>query len=583
MTKFKYQWFTLGDLNAFFALFLDNVVNLLILAQILIFGFKFPADVVYYKMIPGIALGVMVGDLTYTYMAFRLAKKTQKHVTAMPLGIDTPSTIGIAVAILGPVFLMNKASMGEARAADFAWQIGMAVMIVMALVKFITSFFGDIIQKFVPTAALLGSIAGIGLAFLSAEHFIDTMKEPISGLISLGLILFIFIAHYKLPFKIPGAAAAVILGAIAFYIVSAVGLLDPAAKEFAPPAKMQAAFPIFSLGALNIKTATGFLTIAIPFGFLTIIGGINVTESARLAGDDYRTRDILLTEAGATFAAGMFGGVSQSAPYIGHSAYKKMGARAGYTLLTALAIAIGGWFGLIPVLVEIIPKPAVAPILIFVGFEITALAYQMSPLRHAMGVTFALVPSILFFGYLKIKDTIYNVSEAVKSFNGKRDQAFNTFNPEPVIQQAYATLKTIGANNPDLAGAISTIVGGAMTSTGPVAGLVPLFISGQFPYLEALANGFIVTAMIWGAAVTFIIDKQMLKAMLTLMLGGLLSLFGIIHSATRNSEIYIPWLHPNIDQMHMIPYKFALAYAIVGIMLFGVSLISEKPEQEAGY
>src|SRR5690349_15009329 len=99
----RYHWATLGDLNAFFGLMLDNVTNLVFLAGILIFTYGFPADVIYNKMFPGTALGVLVGDLIYTWMAFRLAKKTgNPNVTAMPLGLDAPSTIGIAFAVLGP-------------------------------------------------------------------------------------------------------------------------------------------------------------------------------------------------------------------------------------------------------------------------------------------------------------------------------------------------------------------------------------------------------------------------------------------------------------------------------------------------
>ena len=39
-------------------------------------------------MFPGTALGVMIGDLAYNRLAFRLARATGRDdVTAMPLGI----------------------------------------------------------------------------------------------------------------------------------------------------------------------------------------------------------------------------------------------------------------------------------------------------------------------------------------------------------------------------------------------------------------------------------------------------------------------------------------------------------------
>ncbi len=76
--NFKYRWFAVGDLNAFFALMLDNMLNLVVLASILA-GFGFPRDVLLYKMIPGTPLGVLVGDLAYTWLAMRLAKAQGRH------------------------------------------------------------------------------------------------------------------------------------------------------------------------------------------------------------------------------------------------------------------------------------------------------------------------------------------------------------------------------------------------------------------------------------------------------------------------------------------------------------------------
>ena len=54
-------------------------------------------------MIPGTALGVVAGDLVYTWLAFRLARRSgRSDVTAMPLGLDTPSTIAVGTLILLP-------------------------------------------------------------------------------------------------------------------------------------------------------------------------------------------------------------------------------------------------------------------------------------------------------------------------------------------------------------------------------------------------------------------------------------------------------------------------------------------------
>src|SRR5262249_40077248 len=152
----------------------------------------------------------------------------------------------------------------------------------------------------------------------------------------------------------------------------------------APKAELHLALPTPTLGFLSgLGPALQYLPIAIPFGLLTVVGGINVTESARVAGDDYDTREILLTEAIATLIAGVCGGGGQSKPYIGQPAYKGMGARAGYTLLTGVFIGLGGMLGYVSFIVEAIPRAVLAPILIFVALDIMSQSFLACPPRHA--------------------------------------------------------------------------------------------------------------------------------------------------------------------------------------------------------
>ena len=70
------KWFVPGDLNGFFGLVVDNLSILGFIAAALIGIFQFPAEVVFTRMFPGTALGVLVGNLIYTWMAHRLAAKT---------------------------------------------------------------------------------------------------------------------------------------------------------------------------------------------------------------------------------------------------------------------------------------------------------------------------------------------------------------------------------------------------------------------------------------------------------------------------------------------------------------------------
>ena len=219
---FKYEWFTMGDINGFFGLMFDNITVLSIMASIMIFAFGFPAEIVYTKMFPGTAFGVLFGDIIYTIMAFRLAKRTNNAtVTAMPLGLDTPSSIGIALAVLGPAFLGFKANgMPEHEAAMMTWYLGMATMVLIGVFKFVFSFIGGWLQKIIPQAGLLGSLAGIGLALIGFIPLIEVFKMPIVGLIALGLIMYTLVAGIKLPRNFPGVFGAVVIGTVLYYILA---------------------------------------------------------------------------------------------------------------------------------------------------------------------------------------------------------------------------------------------------------------------------------------------------------------------------------------------------------------------------
>src|SRR3546814_4315859 len=101
----KLRWFVPGDLNGFFGLVVDNLSILGFIAAALVGIFAMPADVVFQRMFPGTELGVLVGNLIYTVMARQLAAKTSRDdATAMPLGLDAPTSIGMTLLLLVRAF-----------------------------------------------------------------------------------------------------------------------------------------------------------------------------------------------------------------------------------------------------------------------------------------------------------------------------------------------------------------------------------------------------------------------------------------------------------------------------------------------
>src|SRR5271165_1635305 len=148
--------------------------------------------------------------------------------------------------------------------------------------------------------------------------------------------------------------------------------------------------------------ALSYLPVAIPLALATVVGGIDCTESAASVGDDYPTGQIIAAEGFATLVGGLFGGVIQSTPYIGHPAYKAMGARSAYTLATALFVGAAGILGFFDWIFFIIPKAVIFPILIFIGLEITAQSFHATSVRHYAAVALACVPALAYLALITI-------------------------------------------------------------------------------------------------------------------------------------------------------------------------------------
>jgi AGZA family xanthine/uracil permease-like MFS transporter len=245
-----------------------------------------------------------------------------------------------------------------------------------------------------------------------------------------------------------------------------------------------------------------------------------------VAGDDYRTRDILLVEALATILAGVCGGVAQSTPYIGHSAYKRMGARTGYALLTGLFIGLGGVCGYVPFFVELIPRAVLAPILVFVGLDIMVQSFQAVPRRHFWAVAFAFFPTLARM--LAIK--------------------FGT--PEIVPPARFQEL--LGAAGKSLPEMLVTV---------------------------GLGNGFILTAMLWGGFLAELIDHRLRRTAAYLFLLAALAFFGIVHSALPDGAMYLPW--ELAGWARAMAFQFALGYAVLGLGVLGLSWFNGRLETEA--
>jgi len=513
----RLPWIVATDLNGFFGLVVDNLSILGVIAVSLTGFFGVPAEVVFTRMFPGTALGVLVGNVLSTLLARKLALRSGKaDVTAMPLGLDAPTSIGMALLVLGPSFTVFKGQgLDDTAAAMASWQLGMAALVVMGALKLALAFVGDFIPRLLPRAALLGAIGGAALALLGFLQLVETLRQPVVGFTTLGLLLYVLIAKGRLPVRLPGVLVVFVTGVVLYY---ALGLSGLGAPGFAVPAatNMQFILPWPGLGFIDGLAYTGpYLSLLLPFGLLIVVGGINVSESARAAGDDYRTRDVLLMDATATLISGVCGGVAQTTAYIGQPAYKQMGARHGYTLLAGCFIGIGGMLGLVAGLVQWLPVAVLAPIIVYVGVSITVQAFHATERTHAPAVALAFLPALAYLMAIKLPGWL----------------------PAEQLARLQAD---VSHGLPELA------------------------------VIFTLGNGFIMTSMLWASTLVMLIEQRLRRAAALLLLAAALTAFGIIHSVHPQGGIYLPWHLQGLGAS--IAWQFTAAYVVLAAVLAALSL-----------
>jgi len=517
----RYRWATPGDLNAFFGLCIDNLAGLVLTVSLLAAVFGYPAEFALGHLVPGTAVGVVVGDLLFTWMAFRLARRTGRtDVTAMPLGLDTPSTFGMVFFVLGPAYRAAlDGGLAEEAAARHAWHVGMCIIVASGFFKLACAFVAGPVRRLVPRAGLLGSLAAIALALITFLPVLKIVASPLVGLVALGIVLATLTARLPFPGRIPGALAALGIGWLMHVLGGLAGWIPPADGHAAIDAAA-ALWPTEWLRALQFEwlaawsDAVRYLPIAIPFALGTVVGGIDCTESAAAAGDEYHTGRIIAVEGLATVIAGACGGVIQTTPYIGHPAYKAMGGRAAYTLATAVFIGLAGLTGSFAWLYQAIPEPAILPVLVFIGLEITAQSFHATPERHYPAVAVACIPALA----------------------------------------ALVKIQTDG------------LVAAGAKPAGPLA--IDLFS------VRILAAGFIVTSLVWAGLLAALIDRNLRAAAGWCVAAAAGTLFGVIHSPFADGRLFVPWAIGELpaEAAGRGPLELAAAYGGLALLLAAWSL-----------
>jgi AGZA family xanthine/uracil permease-like MFS transporter len=396
---------TPGDWNAFFGFGTNILVNLLVLTGLLRFVIKMPDHLVFGRILPATGLMLCLSTLYYARLAYKLAKQTgRSDVCALPSGVSVPHMFVVTFVIMLPIALKTGDPVQ-------GWEAGLTWVFIQSFVLMIGGFVGPLIRKITPRAALLGTLAGVSVAFISMRPALEMFMTPVIGVVCFAVILVSWFGGVKYFRGIPAGLVAIVVGTLIAWGSNLFGLnYGGLSKEglLASFSNFGFSFPIPAVGHIfhGFNFLGVILVTAIPFGIYDLVEALDNVESAEVAGDSYPTTRVLTADGVISLIGCLMGNPFINAVYIGHPGWKAMGGRIGYSAATGVTVILLSWFGAIAVIVSIVPVVAISPILLYIGMLIGSQAFQETPKSHAPAVVLSLVPHVAAWGKLQIDNSL---------------------------------------------------------------------------------------------------------------------------------------------------------------------------------
>jgi AGZA family xanthine/uracil permease-like MFS transporter len=474
-------WLVRGDVDGFFGLALDNLVQLLLIDALCRGVIGMPPELLYGRVLPGAAVSLLVGNLFYAWQARRVAAATGRtDVCALPYGINTVSLFGHVFLVMLPAKLAAQAA-GAADPARIAWQAGLVACLGSGLIELGCASIAERIRQATPRAALLSTLAGIALTFIALGFLFRAFARPIVGLTTLAIVLLTYFGRVRFRGGLPGGLVAVTVGAV---LAWATGI----APVGSFPRGTGVHLPVPTLAdlaaGLRAHHLVAYLSVILPMGLFNVVGSLQNIESAEAAGDRYATAPSLAVNGLGSVAAAAFGSCFPTTIYIGHPGWKAMGARAGYSVLNGLFATIVCTTGTLAHIAWAVPVDAGMAIVLWIGLVITAQAFQATPRAHAPAVVVGLLPGVAAWGALMAKSGLRAAGMGVPG-----GPPFT-----PALVAAFQASDT--------------------------------WIHGAF----ALEQGFIFTATVLAAATVSVIERRFVAAAGWCAVGAALSATGLMHA-----------------------------------------------------
>lgn len=516
-------WFVQRDIDGFFGLALDNLIQILVILNLCQGVLEFPPDLIYGKILPSIALSLIVGNVYYSWLAYQIGKQENRDdLTALPYGINTVSLFAYVFLVMLPVRLdALSQGMSSVKASELAWQAGLVACFGSGIIELGGAFIVNKLKDLTPRAALLSTLSGIALTFISLGFFLQTYAHPLVGIVPLGVILLTYFGNVKFivpttRWEIPGGLLAVIFGVCLAWLTGLNQWDENQFQTVLEPIGFN--FPQFSLGALwqAKEVFLNYFSIILPMGLFNVIGSLQNLESAEASGDQYPCTPSLAMDGIGTLVAASFGSCFPTTIYIGHPGWKAMGARIGYSWLNALVMSILCLSGTVGLLAFLIPIDSGMAIVLWIGIVMVVQSFNSTPKHHAPAVVMGILPGIAAWGALIAKNSLRAAGLGTPRM---------PFNPDNLIP-AFEKSDT--------------------------------YITGAF----ALEQGLIFTSMILSTITVYIIERQFGKAGVWCLSAAFLSWIGLLHSfqwTPTDTVLAFGWGKGG---------NYALSYLLLALLLF---------------
>ncbi len=475
MSTYSYRLVSRGDSSAFWALFTDNLVNLMVLSGVCRFVFDMPGEVVYGRIVPGAAVAILAGVAVYVVLARRAARRLGRDVTALPYGISTPVMFVYLFGVIGPIYWSTDDAL-------LAWQVGIAAGLIGGLVAASGALVGPWLKRVTPRAGMLGTLCGIALVFIGAVPLAEVFESPVIGFTAMIVVLWGLVGRFRLPFGLPAGLLAIGLGTAAA-LATGQSTIDVSGTGLYLPVPW---LGDMAAGLSYLAANPDLLLVLVPVQIYNFIETMNNVESAEAAGDPYPVGLCQLTDGAGTMIGAVFGSPFPTTVYIGHPAYRRMGARAGYVMGVGAVVAVSAVFGLLALFNELIPIAAAAPILVFVAISLVADTARNVRPEHMAAVAIAVLPHVSAFLITKWTSMLGALREA-----------------------GAEGLPELG--DPGLTAAL-------------------LQEGAHYEGHLALSQGAIITGLVWGAIVASVIDARFRNAAGFAAAAAAMSALGIVHA-----------------------------------------------------